>query len=74
MVEDDGRGFSVDNVMGSSVQVQNLGLYGMQERASLVGGRLTIESVPGEGTAVFVELPLQTKDGGSGQDPPPDSG
>jgi signal transduction histidine kinase len=35
-----------------------LGLYGMEERATLLGGRLTIESTPGNGTAVFVEVPL----------------
>ena len=74
MVEDDGRGFLVEEVMGSRVQSQNLGLYGMQERASLVGGRLSIESVLGEGTAVFVDLPIQGKDGGSGEDQPADSG
>ena len=31
---------------------------GMEERASLVGGRLTIESAPGSGTTVVVEVPL----------------
>jgi len=35
-----------------------LGLYGMEERASLVGGRLTVESAPGSGTTVVVEVPL----------------
>lgn len=36
----------------------HLGLYGMEERASLVGGRLTVESAPGSGTTVVVEVPL----------------
>jgi signal transduction histidine kinase len=30
----------------------------MRERASLLGGTLTIESSPEEGTSVFVEIPL----------------
>ncbi len=30
----------------------------MQERASLIGGVLTIESSPGAGTTIFIEVPL----------------
>jgi signal transduction histidine kinase len=58
IVEDDGSGFDVSQVMGSHVHEGNLGLYGMRERAALLGGMLTIESAPGEGTSVFVEIPL----------------
>jgi signal transduction histidine kinase len=58
IVEDDGIGFDVEEVMGSHVLQTNLGLYGMRERASLLGGTLTIESSPEEGTSVFVEIPL----------------
>jgi signal transduction histidine kinase len=35
-----------------------LGLSGMRERADLLGGSLTIESAQGNGTTVFVEIPL----------------
>ena len=35
------------------------GLSGMQERAVLLGGRLTIESVPGAGTCLTAELPTE---------------
>lgn len=59
MIEDDGKGFDVAEVMGAHVERRNLGLYGMQERASLVGGTLSIESSPGQGTALFVEIPLE---------------
>ena len=59
VVEDDGKGFDVGQVMGSRPGVENLGLYGMQERAALLGGTVVIESSPGRGTSVFVELPLQ---------------
>lgn len=58
IVEDDGKGFSVADVMGSAAKDRKLGLFGMEERAGLVGGRLTIDSAPGEGTTVFVEVPL----------------
>jgi signal transduction histidine kinase len=58
IVEDDGVGFDVPGVMGSHVHEGNLGLYGMRERVSLLGGTLTIESTPEEGTSVFATIPL----------------
>jgi nitrate/nitrite-specific signal transduction histidine kinase len=30
----------------------------MRERAELLGGALTIESAPGHGTSIFIEIPL----------------
>ena len=35
-----------------------LGLSGMRQRVALLGGKLTIESAPGSGTTVFVEIPV----------------
>jgi signal transduction histidine kinase len=54
IIEDDGVGFT------QQIAVQNgrLGLYGMRERAELLNGTLTIESAPGQGTSIFVEVPL----------------
>lgn len=59
LVEDDGIGFDLENQ--DAVQQESgrrLGVAGMQERASLVGGSLTIESAPGEGTRVLLIVPL----------------
>lgn len=59
VVEDDGVGFDVAAVRGEGdAGGAHLGLFGMQERATLVNGRLTVESQPGRGTTVFVEIPL----------------
>jgi signal transduction histidine kinase len=58
IVEDDGKGFDLEAVTRGGGRAQRLGLLGMEERASLIGGRLTIESHPGGGTAVFVEIPV----------------
>ena len=55
IVEDNGRGFDVDALLARE---QSLGLHGMRERSFLIGGRLTIESSPGGGTTVFVQIPL----------------
>ncbi len=49
-VADDGRGFAFDE------SERGLGIGGMRERALLVGGELTIESRPGAGTTVRLEV------------------
>ncbi len=59
IIEDDGRGFNVSQVIQSEIKERRLGLFGMQERASLLGGRLTVESQPGTGTTVYVSIPLE---------------
>jgi signal transduction histidine kinase len=57
-IEDDGRGFDVSPTLSSEGKKQCLGFLGMQERATLLGGKLAIESRPGTGTKVLVEIPL----------------
>ncbi len=58
IVEDDGRGFDSVKALGVARGERNLGLFGMRERATLLGGTLTLESTPGSGATVFVEVPL----------------
>lgn len=72
VVEDDGRGFDVERLWRSGPAEARLGIVGMEERASLVGGKLTIESHPGAGTAVFAEVPWEEH--ADGADPHPDRG
>jgi signal transduction histidine kinase len=69
IVEDDGVGFDVASVTTSNPP-EKLGLYGMRERALLLGGTLTVESTPGMGTAIFVEIPLPEGAKSDGQDTP----
>ncbi|UCH87022.1 MAG: HAMP domain-containing protein [Dehalococcoidia bacterium] len=65
VVEDDGAGFDAEAARYSGSPASDLGILGMEERAVLVGGTLTIESRPGHGTAVFVEVPLEVKEDGA---------
>jgi signal transduction histidine kinase len=58
-VGDDGVGF---DPMGSFPG--HLGLRSMQERVSYLGGRLQIESAPGQGTHMHAQVPLEKPDGG----------
>lgn len=55
IVEDDGVGYEAGAPAGSR---PGLGIYGMHERVALLGGRLAIESRPGHGTSLFVQVPL----------------
>jgi signal transduction histidine kinase len=55
---DDGRGFDLSAVTSTPSQMHGLGLAGMQERASLAGGQVTVKSAPGQGTTVHVALSL----------------
>ncbi|CAH0206910.1 MULTISPECIES: sensor histidine kinase [Bacillaceae] len=52
VVKDDGKGFD------SSIQKEgSFGLVGMRERVELLEGEMTIDSQPGAGTLVFIQVP-----------------
>ncbi|WP_191289953.1 GAF domain-containing sensor histidine kinase [Kitasatospora herbaricolor] len=53
-VTDDGRGFDPESVRRAG---RHLGLVSMRDRAAAVGGLLTLDSAPGKGTAVELEVP-----------------
>lgn len=57
IIEDDGRGFALNETTGMPHISNGLGLLGIRERADLVGGTVTIESAEGTGTTLFVTLP-----------------
>ena len=57
-VKDDGNGFSTDKTHKKELKGISFGLLGMQERASLAGGRLEITSQPGQGTMIHACFPL----------------
>jgi signal transduction histidine kinase len=55
IIADNGQGFSPDRV--ETVYGQHFGLQFMQERAGQLGGQVQIESRPGQGTRVVLDLP-----------------
>ena len=70
---DDGIGFdmaelnvvSIEDLNGKDLQVtentRGLGLLGMQERIGLLGGDLEIDSMPGSGTRIYINVPIEER-------------
>jgi len=56
-VEDNGKGFSPPSLIDHPAAGGKLGLIGMHERARLLGGSLAVNSKPGEGTRIVVNVP-----------------
>jgi signal transduction histidine kinase len=56
-VSDTGRGF----IRSEAIQKGGLGLLSMEARALCIGGRLTVDSSPGAGTAIRLTIPLQER-------------
>jgi PAS domain S-box-containing protein len=57
-IRDNGKGFELPGKVEDLARTGKLGLAGMQERATLLGGKLRLQSEPGEGTSVLVEVPI----------------
>jgi PAS domain S-box-containing protein len=56
---DDGVGFDAKSALEQAKMGLSFGLLGMQERVSLIGGRITIESTPGNGARIKAYVPLR---------------
>ncbi|HEU5208660.1 MAG TPA: sensor histidine kinase [Longimicrobiales bacterium] len=62
VIRDDGRGFDLEHTLDDSGR--GLGLFGMQERASYIGGTVDIDTSPGRGTQVRVRIPITESERG----------
>jgi PAS domain S-box-containing protein len=56
-IQDDGKSFQVEPRLNGKGNTR-LGLLGMRERTEMVGGTFCVESAPGQGTTVRVEIPF----------------
>jgi two-component system sensor histidine kinase UhpB len=60
VIEDDGRGFDVKAALARAYEGASMGLLGMEERAALAGGGVTIKSGPHGGTRIAAWFPLNS--------------
>ncbi|UCF93133.1 MAG: PAS domain S-box protein [Desulfobacterales bacterium] len=58
-VEDDGRGFDMEELSAKKVSEKGLGLAAMNERARMLGGSLSLRSEQGKGTRIALSIPLR---------------
>ena len=61
LIEDDGSGFDTTKPRPAANERGGLGLSGIQERLSLLGGSFNIESAPQQGTTIVVRIPVPEK-------------
>ncbi len=67
-VQDNGRGFDLDKVLHARTPERGFGIVGIQERVSLLGGQVEIQSKPGFGTLISVEIPCERVRDGNEKD------
>ena len=70
-IRDNGKGFIVGRAANNRNGQNSFGLLGIHERASLLGGELEVQSTPGEGTNLFVAIPISKHVVGDGKDKNP---
>jgi two-component system sensor histidine kinase DegS len=61
-ITDNGVGFDTEAVSRDPEKWDHFGLRGIVERASLVGGEAKVESKKGQGTRVWIQVPLVKKE------------
>ena len=57
IIEDDGIGFDAEEAAGRG----RLGVLGMSERVEMLYGKLTVETAPGAGVTLYVEVPCGSR-------------
>jgi signal transduction histidine kinase len=57
-IRDNGKGFDANSVSAPAPKALGFGLGGIAERVRILGGTLTIDSHPGSGTNLTIEIPI----------------
>ena len=70
-ITDNGRGFDLDKVLLPDSLERGFGIIGMKERVSLLGGKIDIQSKPGSGTYIYIEVSCPTRNGANEEDTDP---
>lgn len=64
-IEDDGQGVDLEQRLDEFYQAKKMGIWGMRERARLLGGQITLRSRPGRGMRIHIEIPLENMNNGA---------
>jgi two-component system sensor histidine kinase UhpB len=67
-ITDNGRGFDLEKVLRPEFVERGFGIIGMQERVSLLEGKIDIQSKPDSGTYIYVEVPYPKARGDDEED------
>ena len=68
-MRDDGDGFDPELIQMRQTSRPSLGLAGMRERASLLGGTVSLQSGPGQGTMIEARIPYSHESEAQDDDP-----
>ncbi|SNR75404.1 Histidine kinase-, DNA gyrase B-, and HSP90-like ATPase [Humidesulfovibrio mexicanus] len=60
-VEDNGQGVDLEKRQEEFREARRMGLWGMRERARLLGGLMSLRSRPGRGMLVHIEIPVENR-------------
>jgi len=58
-IEDNGKGFNVDQRLAAAMEEKRMGLSSIKERVSLLQGKMVIQSKPEEGTLISIKFPCE---------------
>jgi two-component system sensor histidine kinase UhpB len=67
-IQDNGKGFDLGRVLPPESPERGFGIVGIQERVSLLGGQMDIQTKPGFGTLIHFEIPYENVRGGDEKD------
>jgi signal transduction histidine kinase len=67
-IHDNGKGFDLDKVLHPGSLEGGFGIIGIKERVSLLGGQIDIQSRPGFGTLIYIEIPYESVRDGDEKD------
>jgi two-component system sensor histidine kinase UhpB len=67
-IQDNGKGFDLGRILDPESSERGFGIVGIQERVSLLGGQMDIQTKPGFGTLIHFEIPYENVRGGDEKD------
>lgn len=60
-IEDDGQGFQPELRMVEALREKRMGLRSMEERVALLSGKMKMQSFPGAGTRIHIQVPMRMR-------------